>query len=259
MINDLSDNQRLRLEFQRDGEIQAVLHGEKLEARLWRLTEWQVFSESDTLQAEWSVYLDQHGQGRRFLSNNRPERQPLNALLEQAGWRVTQRKGYFTRTLEGTLPHWPGQATLTLLPLSQAGQAQFQDIMLRASAGDPFHTTTAATAQQEFQDLIGSAGPLYRPDFWFIAQQDGVEVGLILPQQYPDEPGTGTLFYIGVLPAFRGRHLGRALHALGLQLLARRGATLYVGSTDLQNHSMLRIFQANGCFSTHQQLFYEQP
>jgi ribosomal protein S18 acetylase RimI-like enzyme len=53
--------------------------------------------------------------------------------------------------------------------------------------------------------------------------------------------GQGTLFYVAVLPAFRGRGYGRALHAGGLAMLAERGVTRYVGSTDTRNDPILLL------------------
>ncbi|MFH1864364.1 MAG: GNAT family N-acetyltransferase [Candidatus Eisenbacteria bacterium] len=104
----------------------------------------------------------------------------------------------------------------------------------------------------EVNDALERAG-------WALAQVDGETVGVVLPQEFPDHDGEGTLFYVAVLPAFRGRGHGRALHAAGLAMLAERGVTRYVGSTDTRNGPMLKIFEANGCSQTGTQLFYRAP
>ncbi len=52
---------------------------------------------------------------------------------------------------------------------------------------------------------------------------------------------------IGIVPGYRQRGLGKVLHAKGLEILSKQGATEYVGSTDLENPAMIRIFESNGC------------
>ena len=88
---------------------------------------------------------------------------------------------------------------------------------------------------------------------------EGEAVGVVLPQEFSDSEAEGTLFYVAVLPAFRGRGYGRALHATGLAMLAERGVTRYIGSTDTRNKPMLKVFEANGCPQTATQLFYGPP
>lgn len=52
---------------------------------------------------------------------------------------------------------------------------------------------------------------------------------------------------IGVFPDHRSRGLGKILHARGLEILRAQGALDYIGSTDVLNASMLRVFETNGC------------
>jgi ribosomal protein S18 acetylase RimI-like enzyme len=113
--------------------------------------------------------------------------------------------------------------------------------------------------EADFQELVELAGDRYDPGSWFIAEIGSDTVGVLLPQVLPDAGTEGTLFYVGVLPAFRGRGYGRALHAAGLSMLAERGAEDYVGSTDTRNQPMLRIFQKNGCELAATQLFFRPP
>ena len=80
--------------------------------------------------------------------------------------------------------------------------------------------------------------------------------GVLLPQIYPDIQTEGTLYYIGVAPERRGEGWGKRLHAHGLALLASRGATRYVGSTDLRNEPMVRVFRHNRCNDRGVQVMY---
>jgi ribosomal protein S18 acetylase RimI-like enzyme len=131
--------------------------------------------------------------------------------------------------------------------------------MAEAAEGDPFEDVEGRDHDADFQELVDMAGERYDPESWFVALIEGEVVGVLLPQVFPDAESEGTLFYVAVLPQFRGRGFGRALHASGLSMLAGRGAEKYVGSTDMRNEPMLRIFEANGCLRTTTQFFYKLP
>ena len=142
---------------------------------------------------------------------------------------------------------WDPPTDWVVTALAERGQDAFVRLLLRASLGDPHHTSTRESAQDDFQELISAAGTAFDATAWFtVADQQG-DFGVVLPQLFPDDPTTGTLFYLAVVPERRGQGRGRQLHSFGLGQLARRGATHYVGSADPANAPMLAIFRANGC------------
>ena len=57
----------------------------------------------------------------------------------------------------------------------------------------------------------------------------------------------GTITFMGLLPAFRGRGLGRHVHRRGMALLRAQGGTLYHGGTSASNGAMIRLFEQHGC------------
>lgn len=141
----------------------------------------------------------------------------------------------------------PTPSGWTLDSLEQVGEQDFNRVMLRASDGDPYDTSTPESAEADFRELVEAAGGQFDPRGWYLVRDDRGDVGVVLPQVFPDEPTTGTLFYVAVVPERRGEGLGRALHRFGLSELAKRGAKAYVGSTDATNEPMIAIFTANGC------------
>jgi ribosomal protein S18 acetylase RimI-like enzyme len=92
-----------------------------------------------------------------------------------------------------------------------------------------------------------AVGPAFDPATWSVAFAGDDAIGVVMAQRLPDEAGVGVLVFLGVRPERRGRGLGRKLHAAGLGILARAGATRYRDRTDVENEPMLRIFAANGC------------
>jgi ribosomal protein S18 acetylase RimI-like enzyme len=147
-------------------------------------------------------------------------------------------------------------AGFTLRSLAELGEVAFAAAMDLAAEGDPFEPEGPRDALQELRDLVELAGERFDASGWFALLDDAEQVaGVVLPQRWA-EP-RGTLFYVAVAPPFRGRGLGRALHALGLRLLGERGAERYVGSTDTRNEAMVHIFSRNGCTEIARQIFYE--
>jgi hypothetical protein len=51
---------------------------------------------------------------------------------------------------------------------------------------------------------------------------------------------------IGIVPGYRHKGLGKILHAKGLEILSRQVAIEYIGSTELENAAMIRIFEIIG-------------
>jgi len=57
----------------------------------------------------------------------------------------------------------------------------------------------------------------------------------------------GKMEMTGILNEFRGRGFGDILFKESLNALYRKGARKYIGSTEISNKSMIRIFEGNGC------------
>jgi GNAT superfamily N-acetyltransferase len=191
------------------------------------------------------------------LSSDRPKNAEVNRALERGGFQIQKKKAYVARNLEGELPE--PAVEFAFRTLFEVGKVEFLRVMTEASEGDPFEDATERDPEAEFAELVEAAGGKFDPASWMLAHVEGEAVGVVLPQEFSDSEAEGTLFYVAVLPAFRGRGYGRALHATGLAMLAERGVTRYIGSTDTRNKPMLKVFEANGCPQTATQLFYGPP
>jgi GNAT superfamily N-acetyltransferase len=71
-------------------------------------------------------------------------------------------------------------------------------------------------------------------------------VAVVCARVIPEE-GWGTLTFMGLAPAARGRGLGHAVHRHGLALLRTLGGRLYHGGTGLDNVAMRACFVRQGC------------
>lgn len=195
--------------------------------------------------------------GIGVFSSDRPRNVEINGALTRAGFEIEKKKAFVARGLSGELPE--PRVEFTFRTLAEVGRDEFIRVMTEAAEGDPFEDMEGRDPVADFQELVDMAGEKYAPESWFLPLVDREVVGVLLPQAFPDSDTDGTLFYVAVLPRFRGRGYGRALHATGLSMLAERGVTSYIGSTDTRNAPMLRVFEANGCPQTTTQFFYKPP
>lgn len=192
--------------------------------------------------------------GIELLSWDRPDAAHVNAALVRVGFVVNKEKVFVEKDLSALGPR--GEDPFVYRSLAEIGEDRFLEVMTRAAEGDPFEDVSARDPRSDFRDLVNYAGASFDPTWWRVAYLDRDPIGVVLPQAYADRANEGTLFYVGVLPEFRGRGFGRTLHASGLAFLAERGVTRYVGSTDARNLPMVAVFRANGCDQTGRQLFY---
>lgn len=184
-----------------------------------------------------------------------PESEPINAALRRSGFETKRKKVFVERSIAGYAS--PYDDPFTYRSLDVVGRERFVRTMAESSDGDPFEDSADRDVDREFQELLEYAGERFDPTWWMLAYLGKDAAGVVLPQVFPKHDDEGTLFYVGVRPAFRGRGYGKVLHAAGLEFLSRHGVMKYVGSTDERNLPMIRVFKANGCAQTGTQLFLE--
>lgn len=100
------------------------------------------------------------------------------------------------------------------------------------------------------------ASGTWRPDFWWIARLRGAPAGCVLVNDSASNPGDMDLVYMGVMPAFRGLGLGRAMvrHACR-QAQGDRGEFMNV-VVDAANPYAGKIYEAEGFRVTHRRVAY---
>lgn len=234
------------------------LEGTFLNPKLYFVRELLASDEADRgeVAAALAKYLGSSfaPEGIEVLSWDRPDAVHINAALERTGFVVSKAKIFVEKDLRAFRA--AQEDPFVYRSLAEIGEDRFLEIMSRAAEGDPFEDVAARDPRRDFRDLVGYAGAAFDPTWWRVAYLGRDPVGVVLPQVFSDRTNEGTLFYVGVLPEFRGRGFGRMLHASGLAFLAGRGITRYVGSTDARNFPMIAVFRANGCEQTGRQLFY---
>ncbi|MEZ7002862.1 mycothiol synthase [Streptomyces sp. AD55] len=110
------------------------------------------------------------------------------------------------------------------------------------------HPEQGSLTQRDLDDR--KAEPWFDPAGFFLAERDGELVGFHWTKEHADE-GLGEVYVVGIRPDAQGGGLGKALTAIGLRHLERRGlptAMLYV---DADNEAAVAVYERLG-FTTHE-------
>lgn len=105
---------------------------------------------------------------------------------------------------------------------------------------------TKQPINQVMSSLENELGPAW-PQHCYYFRKDGAFAGISIPHIEMGTEDEGRLFYFGVVPKLRGQGMGAQIHRISMALLKQFHATYYVGSTDVNNANMIKIFEKNGC------------
>jgi RimJ/RimL family protein N-acetyltransferase len=87
----------------------------------------------------------------------------------------------------------------------------------------------------------------FEDGWWKILTFDAEPAGFVLPVTYDEESGSlGTIFHMGVVPAFRGHSLSRLLLRQTVTTLMSAGVGRIFCDTDAPNEPMIRSFASEG-------------
>ena len=99
---------------------------------------------------------------------------------------------------------------------------------------------------QVMDSIKNELGANWRNHCYYFTKDDAL-LGIAIPHIEMGTEDEGRLFYFGVIPHLRGKGMGTVIHRHALALLKQFKAAYYVGSTDIHNQNMIKIFKRNGC------------
>jgi RimJ/RimL family protein N-acetyltransferase len=138
---------------------------------------------------------------------------------------------------------------LVFRPLYDVGETAFIDAIQRVTVGtldrglrgDRERLGPARAAREEF---ASAQAMRYEPTWWQLAYtHGGALVGLVMPAENDGGP---IIYYIGVVPEYRGQGYVDDLLTQGTTVLQEAGATRIVADTDKVNVPMARAFERAG-------------
>lgn len=166
----------------------------------------------------------------------------LHHWLIAKGFYNVSRIVEYTRDLQ-SMP--PLQVPVASLAERKLTVAQYKALYERCRSGSA-NKNTPQPIDSIFHMLEKELGEHWQHHCYYFTEA-GVAIGITIPHIELGTKEEGRLFYFGIVPEKRGSGISQSLHHMSLQLLKQQGATYYVGSTDIENKRMIRLFEKNGC------------
>lgn len=210
--------------------------------------------ETNDLLNEWIVNFNEYVKNNNIeiMSFDTENCIEICSFLDKCDLSLYKKKHFYAKLLDSQ--ESIEDDNLLYKPISNIPDEDFIHFFSIITQGD---TDMSEDYSKEYMDMVEMAGANFKKDNWKIVYQDSVKIGLVFPQLYPDDSGEGSIFYIGVLPEYRGKGLGVKIHSKGIEFLKNLNATKYVGSTLESNQAMNSVFKKNGCETQYTQLFYK--
>lgn len=192
--------------------------------------------------------------GLSFVQSLQPSGQAAEvAVIASAGYELLAELIYMKLDLPAAPPG--SRDELTWRYYGQFTEAELAEVI--GSTYEGSLDCPALNGVRDAADIIAGhkAGGLFVPRAWWIVEHGDEPAGCVLVNDLLDS-ATAEVVYIGVVPAFRGKRLGRAmLRRAAAQAHARTRSSLRL-AVDARNSYARRIYDSEGFRGTHRCLAY---
>lgn len=165
------------------------------------------------------------------------------AVLEHGFRLLGERVEFKTDVLN--LPTEEG-TPLTWRNLDEVGLEAAAAMMAQTAKGDPTGHSERDQPLATMREMLADPMLTDGPDCVHVGYEGDRAVAFVLAQILP-KTGWSRISYMGVIPAARGRGLGKWVHRHGFAMIRAQGGTLYHGGTATTNAAMIRLFQLHDC------------
>ncbi len=192
-------------------------------------------------------------------SENSERDKKQTEFLNDCGFVIKYSKQIFTKNLsKHTLLY---DDIFHYRSIDKTGMGKFFEVF-RASVDNPIRTLARFNRYiYRIKKVFRSKGCISN---WMLVFLNKRPIGIIMPfkiltympPRFSARKEVGTLLNIALLPEERGKGYGRIIHSRGLMILKDMGLKTYMGSTETNNHAMLKVFKLNKCRKSMIQHFY---
>lgn len=187
-----------------------------------------------------------------------PERREDVSLLESAGFELIAELIYLKLPLAAAVRSGAAGSELATLTWRRYGQFTDDELgdVIRATYEDSQDCPDLAELRGTREVIAAhKAGGSFCPDTWWLADVGGCALGCVLVNDSP-RPAIVEVVYLGVVPGFRRRGLGRTMldHAVGTA--AARGKAVMSLAVDSRNTAALKLYESAGFDEIFRRLVY---
>ncbi|WP_051748275.1 GNAT family N-acetyltransferase [Terribacillus saccharophilus] len=168
----------------------------------------------------------------------------LHSLLSDYRYDLFARKYLYRKQLAEEQP-LPFNYRWEAIGMGGTDEKRFLEIW-QSSMEQSANRASARSIENQLDDVKALLGEEWQ-NSCRIFYQDNIPIAMTIPHLEPGKNGEGRIYYIGTVPAARGKGLGQIIHAASLMMLKEMGAVIYEGSTHADNLPMQRVFEKNGC------------
>jgi len=220
---------------------------------------FQLFWPSDNIRdATIRDWIDLFKQGLEYVRNqnakevlvrviNEPELVGLIKELSGLGFSKNNDRIEY-RSEISSLPNEYG-SPITWEAMSLAGpwtEKNIVNLLKEVGRGDPDFDVENEDIEAVFKGYLNDKALTNNADCVHVGLCDGKAAALVIAQINP-KTGWSRITYMGILPTFRGKGLGKWVHRHGFEMMKAQGGTLYHGGTLVQNKAMINLFLSSGC------------
>lgn len=175
----------------------------------------------------------------------------INKFLGENGFRIYYTKILFEKVIDGY--EFKYDDIFEYKSITETGEDEFINIYSQVLTNDPEGMKDPLDHFNEIKEYLDDK---FNPKYCLIIKLRGKAIGVVIPQIFPDSVDWGGIMHIGIIPEERHKGYGRILQAKCFELLNKQGAIKYVGSTNINNKPMLKVFEINGCKKYCTRFFY---
>ena len=140
--------------------------------------------------------------------------------------------------------------------LDEVGLDAAAAVLGESAEGDPHGQSERDHPAAELTEWLADPVLTDGPECVHVGYEDDRTVAFVCAQVWPGN-GWSRIAYMGLVPAARGRGLGRWVHRHGFQMIRAQGGTRYHGGTATDNPAMIRLFLAHGCVESERMHDFE--
>lgn len=183
-----------------------------------------------------------------------PPEDPVAKAFLDGGFALLTRLKYLeapVRRVRTSRPEGPWKST----PYDAALKRRFSDTIMRTYHGSLDCPALDGTRTPE-DVLAGHKGSgLFTGDGWLLVTDGTIDVGVILVNRHLNRSAC-EIVYMGIVPQYRGRGLGRWLVADAAAVAKRLGAAVLTVAVDAENGPACRLYRETGFRKVSQRYVY---
>jgi GNAT superfamily N-acetyltransferase len=165
-------------------------------------------------------------------------------LLKNSGFVFTGLRIEY-RTPVGYLPSEQG-SPLKWIEVDEEIFPEAAEVLERCRIGDPDWDEDDNDSQQFIISLLGEKGLNNSLDCIHLGLYQGEYIALVFSQVAP-ATGWSRITYMGLIPPFRGKGLGKWVHRHGFQMIREQQGVTYQGGCSSGNIPMISLFKDHNC------------